>query len=384
MSRFSDKSRILLLGPVPPPMGGIARYCLDILSSELTERFSIDFFDVTIPSSLRPRNYTEGKGRYLFLRDGIVSLLRQVCFALINYLKYNKQLREGQIRLIHLISCTGMGFWRNACFAYLAKKHSVRVLWHMVGEIDVFWKNGAKLKRFFIERSLNLADIIVVQSEGLKKITQTITVKTVVAVYNGVRVEDFRPADGYAHSNPAENLTRITTLGVLGQRKGYFDLIQLAADLRNEMNSLPFIFIGGGDVEKFRSLVRERGLENVVEVTGQVGDTERIRILKKSDIFLLPTYAEGQPISILEAMAAGLPVISTTVGSIPEIIKLENGRLVHPGDLTSLRKMLIEFVQDTELRKKVGARNAEEAEKKYDLQRVMREIGGIYEKMLSI
>jgi len=115
---------------------------------------------------------------------------------------------------------------------------------------------------------------------------------------------------------------------------------------------------GDGDVEETRDLVRELGLADKVDVPGWVGPAQVDEILRKADIFVLPSFAENLPMSIIEAFAYGVPVISTPVGSVPEMV--EDGRtglLVSPGDSVGLGDALQRLLSDADLRQTL-ARNA--------------------------
>jgi len=379
---MSNSNKVLLIGPTPPPMGGIARYCDDIMNSHLKEKFSILFHDITIPFSYRPKSYTKKTNSNILFRDGLSNVIKQVVFSLKNFREFNSKLVSNKISIVHIISCTGLGFWRNAFFVIISKRKKIKVLWHIVGEIDVFYNNGNLLKKYFITNVLNKSDVIVVQSEGLKVVTQKMTSSNVISIYNGVNTDDFKNSKGYSCSNKQK--VHFVTLGVLGKRKGYFDLISIATQLKKDkINHIKFYFIGGGQVDMFRSLIISKGLEKYINVVGQVSDEDKIRILHDSDVFVLPTYAEGQPIALLEGLSAGLPIISTTVGSIPEVIKEKNGMLIEPGDINSLKEHILKFSISKEMRRKMGTLNMIEANEKYSLERVIKEIDFAYLKLLS-
>ena len=371
--------KIILIGPTPPPMGGIARYCDDIMNSYLKNKYEIQFHDITIPIKYRPKAYTKKTNSNILIRDGIINVIKQIMFTIKNYQSFKNLIKNEEPTVVHIISCTGLGFWRNALFVSIAKKRNLKTIWHVVGEIDVFWKSGGLIRRYFIAKYLNKSDLIIVQSDGLQKITQSMTNTKVVTIYNGVSTNEFITKKGYASSE--SNIVQIVSLGVLGKRKGYFDLIKIAEEFKNsKIANIKFRFIGGGEIEKFNSIIKSKGLENFIRIEGQVSDKSKTEILRNSDIFVLATYAEGQPIALLEGLAAGLPVISTTVGSIPEIIKENNGLLFDPGDILALKDHIIELVNDVKRRHEIGKFNMKESIEKYSLNRVFLEIDQAYSK----
>jgi len=366
-------------------MGGIVRYCEDIIASpELNERFDVTFFAASIPHELRPAAYTgSAKSVSNPFRDGVVSGIRQARWSLRRAKELRRACRGERYDIVHIPSCTGLGFWRNALHVTYAKREGCKVLWQLLGAIDDFWASGSRLRRRYIRKVLDRADVHVVQSTDLRDVTAGFTRRPVVAIFNGVQTDQLAPPDGYAHSDPADGVVRVLNVGTLGKRKGFFDIIAAAKRLITEWPQLRFVFVGGGEVERFRQRVADEGLTEHVTVAGMVDDAEKLRWLHTSDVFCLPSYQEGQPISILEAMAAGLPLISSTVGSIPEVIREPNGQLVTPGDVDALAASLQTFAASAELRERVGRHNAAEAAEKYAVGRTMHELGEVYDQLLA-
>ena len=127
-------------------------------------------------------------------------------------------------------------------------------------------------------------------------------------------------------------------MGKISKRKGGFDLLKLLRTIRTIL-PINFYFVWevnevDGDIKAY---IRENGLESFVTYEGWIAGQKKIDGLNWEDVYILPSYNEGLPIAILEAMAYSHPVISTPVGGIPEIIKSgENGILVQPGDRKSV------------------------------------------------
>ena len=188
--------------------------------------------------------------------------------------------------------------------------------------------------------------------------------------------------DGYAHSDTAEGAIRVIDIGQLSYRKGRFDLIEIAKRLCPEIDGLEFVLVGGGEVEFFQKMVADCGLSDRITFPGMVDD-EKFRLLRTSDIFALPSYSEGQPIALLEAMAVGLPIISSTVGSFPEVIREPNGRIVEPGGIDAITKYIRELAESKEVRERMGRYNATEAQDKYSIASTMTEIGEVYRTLVS-
>jgi glycosyltransferase involved in cell wall biosynthesis len=122
------------------------------------------------------------------------------------------------------------------------------------------------------------------------------------------------------------------------------------------------------------------GLADKVVVPGWIDAARRQELLEQSDIFLLPSHAEGLPMSLLEAMAAGLPVLCSTAGGIPLAVTQEKeGLLVEPGDVVGLRNALTRMIQEPELRAKCGKVAHERAIRDFSVQNRVEQLTGIYQ-----
>jgi glycosyltransferase involved in cell wall biosynthesis len=149
---------------------------------------------------------------------------------------------------------------------------------------------------------------------------------------------------------------RLVYLGLFARSKGVYDLIDALTRISAAcLNRTRVVLAGNGEIAQVRDLVERRGLQRVVEVRDWLSPAERDRLLASADAFVLPSYAEGLPMSLLEAMAWGLPAISTAVGSIPEHVHDgAEGILVRPGDVSELAEAIERMVMDDVARVRMG------------------------------
>lgn len=182
-------------------------------------------------------------------------------------------------------------------------------------------------------------------------------------------------------SETARDDCRLIFLSRFVREKGMFELVDAFRELRAIYRSLTLVLAGTGPEETaLRNYVEQQGLGEHVIFTGYLRGHEKAQALSGAGIFVFPTYyGEGCPVSLLEAMAAGLPVITTTAGGIPHIV--EDGRNglvlpeVSPGSIgAAVRKL----VDNRELRDEIGSRNRKEAWEKYSAQAVARYFERIY------
>jgi glycosyltransferase involved in cell wall biosynthesis len=380
-SRPGRRCRVLLVSPVPPPIAGVQRYAVDILGSDLSRSHDIELFSTAIPWEWRPKVLTERHTMNPVKRDGLRASLRVTAWAARGVLDLHRSLRHGRYDLMHVLSVGGVGFYANGVRVAVARRRRVPTIFHLLGQVDDLYRDASPRMKRLISYFLDQADIHIVQSPGLADYMRTATTKPIYHIFNGVRVAELAPPDGFSHSDGS--LVEVLSVASLGYRKGTFDLLDAAAALKDRCPQVRFTLVGGGEVDRFRALVKERGLEAQVIVKGMIEDSERNGVLHGADVFALPSHAEGQPIAILEAMAAGLPIISTTVGSIPEVVGPRNGFVIRPGDVEALVTSVETLAGSRSLRQQMGQFNACEAAQKYTLDRVMREIDGMYSRVLS-
>src|SRR5262249_8468793 len=139
--------------------------------------------------------------------------------------------------------------------------------------------------------------------------------------------------------------------------------------------------VGDGEVERAHALVRELGLEDNVSVTGWVAPLEVRRVLRSSQVLVLPSHYEGQPMAILEAMANGLCIIASPVGGIPELIDGSCGILVPPGDAHRLASAIYEVVHDEQTRVRLGTAALQRVRDDFDADVIWRKIDSLYRRV---
>jgi glycosyltransferase involved in cell wall biosynthesis len=183
------------------------------------------------------------------------------------------------------------------------------------------------------------------------------------------------------------NEEKVTLLfcGRVGERKGVFDLIKAFANLPSPIKTRSkLILAGDGDIEQGKELVESLNLVNEVTFLGWVDSEQRDKLLSQADVFILPSYNEGLPMAILEAMAWGLPIISTPVGGIPElVITNKNGFLVTAGDVEGLSQAMASLIDNQELRLSLGE-NARETVIPFDVNNYCPQLVNIFSKCINI
>lgn len=164
-----------------------------------------------------------------------------------------------------------------------------------------------------------------------------------------------------------------------GQDKGAFDLIRAFSNLHEiQRNQAELILAGNGDIESAQKLVHDLGMSEKITIYSWLNPEERDKILAEASVFILPSYNEGLPMSMLEAMAWGLAIITTPVGGIPEvIINGENGLLVEPGNQAQITQAMGKLIDDKNLRLKLGEKARNDVHK-FDIYHYISDLTSLY------
>jgi glycosyltransferase involved in cell wall biosynthesis len=234
--------------------------------------------------------------------------------------------------------------------------------------------------RSLVNRTLQQASVLIALSSQWRDFYVQeceVSPSQVVVLPNPVRV----PARVPDRAGRAQ--VQFLHLGRLGKRKGGYDLLNAFAALPEAMRARArLVLAGDGDVEGMRKLAAPFG--DRVRVLSWIDANERDRLLAESDVFVLPSYAEGVPMSLLEAMAAGLPCITTPVGGIPDVFTHgAEGLLVPPGDAAQLRAAMSTFIGDEPARLAAG-RRAYESARAFDVHAYARRLADIYQRIAPV
>lgn len=203
-------------------------------------------------------------------------------------------------------------------------------------------------------------------------------------IENGVDSRQF--ANGKPHLRELPNFGDKKIVGFVGRlapEKGLHNLIQAAGEILRTRKDVVIALVGDGPaMMELQSLVSRLGLEKSVFFLGQRSDLADV--YAAFDIFVLPSLFEGMPMAVLEAMAAGKPVIASRVGGIPQMIShQESGILVKPGDVRGLTDALAQLLQQPEKASQLGQRALEVVQSRFSSDVMARRYLCVYQKALA-
>ncbi len=204
--------------------------------------------------------------------------------------------------------------------------------------------------------------------------------KQIYLLGNGVDTEYFKPDE---RIDREQNIVLFT--GRLDSRKGIVDLITSAKYVCKTYPDVRFIITGKGSNEEYiKKHILNLNLNNNITLTGYVTKNELLRLYQSSTIYVLPSYYEGLPTTLLEAMSCGLPSIATNIDSISEVITNgKTGILVPPNNPKALCTSIRELLEDKQKREDLGNCCRKYVKKNYDWSEITDKITAIYNPMVK-
>ena len=351
--KHSKKKVILQVGPSLKDKGGMVTVMQSIMNSNILKKYNI----IHIPT------YIYGKKFSLFF----ISILKIIFYKIIY-----------RVELVHVHMASYGSFYRKSIIISICKILHLKVVLHCHGAcFEKFYNSVKPSKKEYIKKTFAKAEKVIVLSESWKDFFKTIVDENkIIVMYNSVNVPKEENKD---------NLNNVPTglfLGRIGERKGAYDLIEVVKKLTQEGIKLKMIMAGDGEIDKAKEIIKKENLEDIIEVLGWIDSDKRQEYLKKSDFYILPSYDEGMPMSVLEAMSYSLPVITTDVGGIPEMIQNEeNGILVKPGDNEAIEKAIKKILENDNLRRELSQNAYKTILDKFNFEKYEESLASLYKQI---
>jgi len=237
---------------------------------------------------------------------------------------------------------------------------------------------------FFIDSFRNLDHIIALSKTDVKLLVHLgINKNKITLIPNGIDVKKFEKRRKFVERN---GKMKILCVARFDKNKNYESLVYALSKLKNDLDFEAY-FIGAVTdakyFEKITSLIKKKGLEKFVKICSSLDDPALVDCYLSCDLFVLPSIMETLPLVILEAMYAGLPIIATSVGGIPDIVKNEvNGFLVAKNDSPQLYKACLKLLKNEKIRKDMGNANKEIA-RNYTWNRMALSTYNLYQQLME-
>lgn len=346
--------KVLMVGPDRMLPGGIVTVVNGLLSTGFSSEIKVDYLGT-------------GHG------DGLVRKCLSFCSSL---WEYRKVITDYDLVHFH-VSARG-SFWRKALMCRIAQSRGKAIVLHEhSGEFAKDYEAAPKWKKRIVRNVFSSADAVIALSRTwLEFFENELGCNNVSVICNGVPVPDREAAPSTSN--------QILYLGRLDDNKNPAMLIEAVRELKSSGVACRCIFAGNGDVERYENMAEAAGVGDVCEFAGWVNGKKREEFILTSTLLCMTSYCEGLPMSMLECMSFGIPVVATAVGGIPDVI-LDgvNGVLIPPGDSHRLAKVLAKMLADPALRAKMGRAARDGVKSGYSVDRVCSEIECLYKELIA-
>jgi glycosyltransferase involved in cell wall biosynthesis len=304
------KFSVLIIGPTPPPFHGVAVAVQTLVQSRLVERFDVSHLDLADRRGIQHVNKPDLHDVALFLRQwlALASMLFRACPSL-TYL---------------VLSQSTIGFLRDSLLIWPASLRGSHIVLHLHGGNIRDWFLGRSwFMRAYVRAVLSRATRIIVLGDSLKsQFDGLVDIRRIAVVPNGI---DWKDSAASARVACTSVRYRILHLSTLSHLKGALVLIEAIASVVTHRKDLEFVFAGPWshpeDKQWADQFIVQQGIGQYIRFTGQVEGDQKQALFESSDIFVFPgVQQEGQPLVVIEAMAAGLPVIFTDRGCLRDTV----------------------------------------------------------------
>jgi glycosyltransferase involved in cell wall biosynthesis len=364
--RVPRRPTVLMLGPAPPQTGGMATAIGNLLGSRLAGRARLLVLNT---------GKTTRHGRTL--TEGVLAQLRLL-------LRLVSALRRDRVEIVHIHTCEFTAFWRDCVHAAAAGCLGCHVVWHIHGATFDRWAAGLDAaRRALVRLALERASAVIVLSEEWRRRLLTFGPRAHWRVIeNGVPMPR-------ACTPPPPGPPCFLFLGDWTPRKGVLDLVGATALAAKYQGFRGTVNLAGfekqpGQRQTLDRAIADSGCRGQINVLGLVSGDRKREALEACHCVVLPSYGEGLPIAILEAMGHARAVIVTKVGAIPGLITHgHEGLLIDPGDVEALAAAIARFDADPSLAERMGRAARRRVEKRYSLDAMADKTADVYRRVMA-
>lgn len=361
------KIEILMIGPRAGKTlsGGI----VTVIES-LIEHISNDFL-ITYIVTMRPMKINRILGVIIRMGMYVKALFR----ISLTFLNKNK-------KIAHVHMASHSSFFRKSTIIIFLRMLKIPIVIHLhSGYFNTFFAdelNSAMQK--YVKWIFSLANKTIVLTNSWNTwYKNEINSNNSIVIYNGVK--DYYNQKSIELNKREKN---ILFIGRLDKKKGIYDLLYAFEEVLQHIPDVKLVICGNGEIEECKTLVNELSIGKSVDFLGWIGEKEKYKLLNEAKIFVLPSYYEGLPMGVLEAMSAGIGIVTTNVGGIPEAIENEkNGLLIEPNQLEQLSQSLISLLENENKLKVFSTQARKDFANKFDIIKITKETEDLYYSIMK-
>jgi glycosyltransferase involved in cell wall biosynthesis len=289
------------------------------------------------------------------------------------------RLLTGRVSLLHVHLASDASFWRKSAFVVPAHALGVPYVIHMHGgDFLEFYRDACRpaVQRFIRHMLRNARSVIALSREGRAALLAIEPAADVVQIPNPVAIPGWQ-------ARLDASAPTVLFLGVIKPAKGCWDLLRAWPKVAAAVPGARLVLAGSGAIDEARAMASDLGVAGSVLTPGWTAGADKEALMREAWLFTLPSHWEALPMSVLESMAAGLPVVASDVGGIPMAVGDGGcGILVKPRDEAALADALVAVLSDAGRRKAMGKAARERATAEFSAPSIVPRIEALWAAIL--
>ncbi|NVO86107.1 glycosyltransferase family 4 protein [Hymenobacter terrestris] len=334
---------------------------------------------VTVMKQLLESDFLKQEVRYhpiYTTSDNLPAAKKLQCW-LMAYIRFLSLLPTAD--LVHIHHAIGMNFWLTGGMVYIARLFGKKTLLHNhAADFHLFYEGCPDWQQRFMINIFAAADANIILSTSWQAWYRSVAPRANwVLLPNAIQLPEAADSKSFAD----EQIT-LVYLARIEERKGFYNLMNIMPALLAQYPQCQLYIAGQGDLDAVRTLIADKGLLNNVVVLGYINNDQKDSLLRKGHVLVLPSFNEGLPMSLLEAMAYGLVPITTPVGGIPDVVTNgENGLLVAPGDEPALLQSIAGLLGSASHYQQMSANAKKRVGQDFDLRKYKQRLVVLYDSL---
>lgn len=343
---------ILLVSPLPPPMGGIAIWTKRYLESSQAKKNNVELLNISVKGK-RIQKFQE------------INLLDEFFRSYKIFKDLRKKIKK-EVDVVHLnSSCGKFGIIRDYICSVIIKNKKIKLVTQYHCNLEDMVKN--KVSKYFLNKMAINSDLNLVLNKNSQFFLKNISKKNSEIIPNFITEKDFKELS--EQSQIKENVKRVIYTGHLIKTKGCDEILEVAKLFLD----IDFILVGN-----IKEEYKKKEKSKNVQLLGEVDQQQIFEELKNADIYLFPSHTEGFPNSLLEAMSVGLPIITTKVGAIPDMVEEKGALFVEVGNFQQISDCLRQLLKGKNKRIEMNKFNIRKVKENYLQEKVLERLFELY------
>ena len=376
------KKKILIVSSASYNSGGKAKFT-QLLYDKLKKesKYKVYLINTLRSKFIRRSNPNCSSIGYKYvISNGFIRFIDVIINSFLFKIQFVSKLIKIKPDIVQIHTSSYFDFWDNSIFILIARFFRFKVIVRVGGgAFDKFYLNSSLFIKKIIRRIFLVVDQLIIQS----KYWYDFFIQNNLRKHNIIIVPNFVDMNFWNNENynTAKDVAKFKILFIVGNaehRKGYHDLMPAFNELINNYHNLHLTLVAlGRKLEsKYKPLVKMGNLRIINHIQGD----SKLKVFKESDVYILPTHSEGFPNTILEAMAAELPIITTNIPQIASFLENgENAILVTPGNKKEIKNAILQFYNDKQLRNRISINNTIKCKKDFDISKIVGYFKTIYD-----